>query len=89
MPLTEADWNRAEPRESFVTLVYEVFESRAPEAYSAEELFDEMDTSRFGSDAEDVAGQFDLALELLVYEGKLEKRVRVDDGDETTFYRAR
>jgi hypothetical protein len=90
MPLNDAEWRDAEVRESLIDLVYDVFEQRGPQAYSAEEIFDEFDDLGLrGNAAEEVADEFEFALEVLVHEGRMEKRIAVDDdGDPRTYYRA-
>jgi hypothetical protein len=90
MPLDDAEWRDAEVRESLIDLVYDVFEQRSPLAYSAEEIFDEFDDLGLHWDtAEEVADEFEFALEVLVHEGRMEKRIAVDDdGDQRTYYRA-
>lgn len=89
MPLSDADWRAAEPRESFIDLVYDVFADRE-RAYSAEELFKEIDVGRFSGETDEMVDEFETALELLVHEGALEKRMYAEgDGSagRTTYYR--
>ena len=83
MPLTDDEWREAEPRESFVDIVYDVFAGRDA-AYSAEELFEEVDVAP-------MVEEFETALEILVHEDALEKRMypaHGDDDEQVTYYRA-
>ena len=81
MPLTDDEWREAEPRESFVDIVYDVFADR-DEAYSAEELYDEIGSGL-------MVEEFETALEILVHEGALEKRMYpAHSDDQVTYYRA-
>ena len=63
-------------------IVYDVFADRE-EAYSAEELFEEIDAPL-------MVEEFEMALEILVHEGMLEKRLFPADeepDDQVTYYR--
>ena len=82
MPLSDAEWRDAESRESFVDIVYDVFVDRG-EAYSAEELYEEIGSKL-------MVEEFETALEILVHEGALEKRLYPPDDDpdeQVTYYR--
>ncbi len=83
MPLSDAEWRDAEPRESFVDIVYDVYAKRGG-AYSAEELYEEIDSAL-------MVEEFETALEILVHEGALEKRLYPPDeepDEQVTYYRA-
>ncbi|NEU55670.1 hypothetical protein [Halorussus sp. MSC15.2] len=100
MPLSEAQWEQAEPDDNVIALVYGFLESEKPTAYSIEEIFSQAEAnvqSDSSSTWEDVGAllgeqsaeeKYRWAFEYLVHAGELEKRAVFDGGEKVEFYRA-
>ncbi|WP_276299011.1 hypothetical protein [Halorussus lipolyticus] len=100
MPLSEAQWEQAEPDDNVIALVYSFLENEKPTAYSIEEIFTHAEANvqrESDSTWEDVGAllgeasaedQYRWAFEYLVHAGELEKRVLYDGGEKVEYYRA-
>ncbi|UPV75205.1 hypothetical protein M0R89_03830 [Halorussus limi] len=100
MPLSEDQWEQAEPDQNVIALVYGFLEDEKPTAYSIEEIFTKAeasvqdDSSSTWEDVGAVLGEqsaedeYRWAFEYLVHAGELEKRAVVDGGEKVEFYRA-
>ena len=100
VPLSESQWAEAEESEDIATLLYGFLDARKPTAYSVEEILEEAesgvesDTSSTWEVVGAVVGQradesrYELALEMLVREGAVEKRSIRRGGETVTYYRA-
>jgi hypothetical protein len=100
MPLSEAQWEQAEPDDNVIALVYGFLEDEKPTAYSIEEIFMQAEAnvqSDSSSTWEDVGAllgeqsaedQYRWAFEYPVHARELEKRVRYDGGEKVEYHRA-
>jgi hypothetical protein len=100
VPLSESQWAEAEESRDVVTLLHGFLDARKPTAYSVEEILDEAESgvesgssstwevvgAVVGAQADDT--RYELALESLVYEGKVEKRTVRENGVAVDYYRA-
>lgn len=100
MPLSESQWEQAEPDDSIIEIIYGFLASEKPTAYSIEEIFQQAESNvqrESDSTWEDVGAllggesaedEYRWAFEYLVHAGELEKRVLYDGGEEVEYYRA-
>ncbi|NHN60064.1 MULTISPECIES: hypothetical protein [Halorussus] len=100
MPLSESQWEQAEPDDSVIALIYGFLADEKPTAYSIEEIFDAAEANAQRGSAstwEDVGAflggesaedKYRWAFEYLVHAGELEKRVVFDGGEKVEYYRA-